>query len=69
MLQDNTQTAPASQVDIMAIDALFRRIAERGRKVRAQEQSQAVDNKEQAIELKKNMPLAKGDQNLKQIGQ
>jgi hypothetical protein len=44
MLQDNTQTAPALQVDLMAIDALFRRIAERGRKVRTQAQAQAVDN-------------------------
>ncbi len=46
MLQDNIQTAPAlQQVDLMAIDALFRRIAERGRKIRTQAQPQAVDEK------------------------
>ncbi len=39
MSQDNTQTTPASQVDFMVIDTLFRRIAERGRKVRTQGQN------------------------------
>jgi len=41
MLQDSPQPIPA-QVDIMAIDALFKRIAERGRKVRAQAQENIV---------------------------
>ena len=40
MLQDNPQTVP--QADLMAIDALFRRIAERGRKIRAQAQENSI---------------------------
>jgi 3-hydroxymyristoyl/3-hydroxydecanoyl-(acyl carrier protein) dehydratase len=36
MSQDNPQATPASQVDLLAVDALFRRIAERGRKIRIQ---------------------------------
>jgi len=68
MLQDNSQTAPALQVDLMAIDALFRRIAERGRKVRAQAQSQTVGDKEQALEPQKDMPLTKGNHNTKRAG-
>lgn len=64
MLQDNTQTVPASQVDLRTIDALFRRIAERGRKVRAQ----AIDDKEQASKLSKDTLPAKDNQNTKQAG-
>jgi len=45
MSQDSPQASTVSQADLMAIDALFKRIAERGRKIRAQEQSQAVDEK------------------------
>jgi hypothetical protein len=36
MLPDNAQAPQSVQVDLMAIDALFKRIAERGRKVRIQ---------------------------------
>lgn len=63
MLQDNTQTS--SQVDLMAIDALFKRIAERGHKVRAQIQPQVIDNKDQALELQKDTPLTNGKHNTK----
>lgn len=58
MLQDSPQTSTASQVDLMAIDALFKRIAERGRKVRAR----VIDNKEQDSKLPKDMPSAKDNQ-------
>ena len=39
MLQTDSQTAPVLQGDIMAVDALFKRIAERGRKIRTQNKS------------------------------
>jgi len=58
MSQDNILTTPALQVDLIALDALFKRIAERGRKVRAQ----AVDHKEQAAESPKGMQSAKDKQ-------
>jgi hypothetical protein len=64
MLQNNTQTAPALQVDLIAIDALFKRIAERGRKIRAQ----AIGDKEQAAKLSIDMPSAKDNKNTKQVG-
>ena len=41
MLKDNSLTHPISEADLLVVDALFRRIAERGRKVRAQ----AIENK------------------------
>lgn len=40
MSQDNLQIIP--QADLIAIDALFRRIAERGRRVRSQAQINSV---------------------------
>lgn len=43
MLQDNTQTAPV-QVDLIAIDTLFKRIAERGRKIRIQKRISEGEN-------------------------
>ena len=36
MLKTDSQTASSLQADITAIDALFKRIAERGRKIRTQ---------------------------------
>lgn len=36
MLQPNTQTESILQGDMIAIDLLFKRIAERGRKIRTQ---------------------------------
>lgn len=36
MSQDNPQTAPVSPIDLLAVDALFKRIAERGHKIRMQ---------------------------------
>ncbi len=47
------EISPALRADRMAIDALFKRIAERGRKVRAQAQSQEVGDKEQSSILPK----------------
>ena len=38
MLLTSPQTAPILQSDVMALDALFKRIAERGRKIRTQTQ-------------------------------
>lgn len=67
MLQDNTKTAPASQVDFIAIDALFKRIAERGRKVRTQAQSQEVGDKQQSSIFPKLTPPANDNQNTKQV--
>ncbi len=64
MLKDNSQNAPA-QVDLMAIDALFKRIAERGRKIRAQ----AVGDKEQTSNLSIDMTAAKENQKTKQVGE
>lgn len=43
MLQTNPQTDSA-QVDLMALDALFKRIAERGRKIRSQNKTVDSDN-------------------------
>ena len=34
MLRVNPQTAPASQGDTLALDTLFKRLAERGKKIR-----------------------------------
>ena len=42
MLPDKAQTAPALQVDLIAIDALFKRIAKHGRKVRTQTQKNSA---------------------------
>ena len=39
MLQNNAQSDPVLQADILALDALFKRIAERGRKIRVQNSS------------------------------
>ena len=36
MLPDNAQAPQSLQVELMTIDALFKRIAERGRKIRIQ---------------------------------
>lgn len=36
MLQANLQIVSVSQVDLMEVDAIFKRIAERGHKVRTQ---------------------------------
>lgn len=44
MYQANTQTAPILQADSMALDALFKRIAERGRKLRTQNKTADSDN-------------------------
>jgi hypothetical protein len=44
MLKANYHTAPVSPNDIMAIDALFKRIAERGRKIRNQIKSIQTTN-------------------------
>jgi hypothetical protein len=68
MLQDNPQTTPASQVDLLAVDALFRRLAERGRKIRAQKQPQVIDDKERTLEPQKSMSLTKDNHNTKQAG-
>ncbi len=67
MLQDNNHTASALQVDFIAIDAIFKRIAERGRKIRTQAQSQAVGGKEQSSILPKLTPPANDKQNTKQV--
>jgi hypothetical protein len=40
MLQPSPQTSPIAQADIQALDALFRRIAARGRKVRQAQQNE-----------------------------
>lgn len=40
MSQNNPH--PPSQIDLMEIDALFKRIAERGRKIRSQAQENSV---------------------------
>ena len=66
-LYQTEEIAPALQVDFMAIDALFKRIAERGRKVRAQAQSQEVGDKEQSSILPKLTPPANDNQNTKQV--
>ncbi|MBC7879585.1 MAG: hypothetical protein H7Y59_20645 [Anaerolineales bacterium] len=55
------------QVDLIAIDALFKRIVERGRKVRAQGQSQAVDEQEQSSILPKLTTRTNDNQNTKQV--
>lgn len=57
MLQNNAK-AGSVRVDIIAIDALFKRIAERGRKVRAQ----AIDDKEKTSKYPKDMSLEKDNQ-------
>lgn len=44
MLQANTQTDPLLQSDIIALDALFKRIAERGHKIRTQNKTTERDN-------------------------
>lgn len=44
MLQASPQTSPTLQADLMALDALFRHIAERGRKIRSQNQTADSDN-------------------------
>ena len=64
MFKDNSLTHPISEADLLVVDALFRRIAERGRKVRAQ----AIENKEQTEKLPKNIQPTKDDQNTKQVG-
>ena len=61
---DNAQPAPTFGVDFTAIDALFKRIAERGRKVRTQAQSQESGDKEQSSILPKHMH---DDKNTKQV--
>lgn len=63
----NTQTTPTLRVDFIAIDALFKRIAERGRKVRTQAQSQEVGDKEQSSILPKDTPPANENKNTKQV--
>lgn len=52
MSQNNTQTPTVSHADQMAIDALFKRIAERGRKIRAQAQPQVVEEKNKVLNPK-----------------
>jgi|GEM_PF-4800691 len=66
-LYQKEETALAVQVDRMAIDALFKRIAERGRKVRAQAQAQEISDKEQSSILPKLTPPANDNQNTKQV--
>ena len=64
---DHTQTAPALGVDFIAIDALFKRIAERGRKVRTQAQYHEVGGKEQSCIHSKSTPPANDNQSTKQV--
>jgi hypothetical protein len=44
MLPANMQSNPITEGDIMALDALFKRIAERGRKIRTQNRTASSDN-------------------------
>lgn len=48
MKQGSSQTSTVSQVDLRAIAALFKRIADRGRKIR----TQAPDQKNKAPAIK-----------------
>ncbi len=65
----NTQATPTFGVDFIAIDALFKRIAERGRKVRTQAQIQEAVDKEQSSILPEPTPPTNDneDKNTKQV--
>ena len=53
MSQNKSQTSTVSHADQIAIDAFFKRIAERGRKIRAQAQPQVIEEKNKALNPKK----------------
>jgi|GEM_PF-2698289 len=64
MSQDNTLVTP--KVNLMAIDAIFKRIAERGRKVRTQAKEnfssarQITSNTDQTIDDEKKVVKVQG---------